>query len=120
MLNLFQHAVTIVFFLFILQRSPRFENNTFLLAFLSTLSQYINKNMILLAPPLQEGMGEAFLAPQGAAPAPPLQEGIGEASLAPPRDVIALGIGRRLVDACALGRLCRARAPPGGGRRLVP
>jgi len=39
--------------------------------------------MILLAPPLQEGMKEAFLAPQGAAPAPPLQEGMGEASLAP-------------------------------------
>ena len=39
--------------------------------------------MIPLAPPSQEGMGEAFLAPQGAAPAPPLQEGMGEASLAP-------------------------------------
>ncbi len=38
--------------------------------------------MIPLAPPSQEGMGEAFLAPQGAAPAPPLQEGMGEASLA--------------------------------------
>ena len=34
--------------------------------------------MILLAPPLQEGMGEASLVPQGAAPAPPLQEGMGE------------------------------------------
>jgi hypothetical protein len=69
--------------LFILQRSPRFENNTFLLIFLSSLSQYINKNMIPLAPPSQEGMGEAFLAPQSAARAPPLQEGMGEASLAP-------------------------------------
>ena len=39
--------------------------------------------MIPLAPPSQEGMGEASLAPQGAAPAPPLQEGMGEASLAP-------------------------------------
>jgi hypothetical protein len=34
MLNLFQHAVTIAFFLFLLQRSPCFENNTFLLVFL--------------------------------------------------------------------------------------
>ena len=39
--------------------------------------------MIPLAPPSQEGMGEAFLAPQGAPPAPPLHEGMGEASLAP-------------------------------------
>jgi len=76
--------------------------------------------MIPLAPPLQEGMGEAFLAPQGAAPAPPLQEGMGEASLAPPRDVIALGIGRRPVDARVSGRLCRACAPRGGGHRVVP
>jgi hypothetical protein len=59
---------------------------------------------------MQEGMGEAFLAPQGAAPAPPLQEGMGEASLAPPRDVITLGVGRRLVDARASGHLRRARA----------
>ena len=29
--------------------------------------------MIPLAPPSQEGMGESFLAPQGAAPSPPLQ-----------------------------------------------
>ncbi len=65
-------------------------------------------------------MGEAFLAPQGAALAPPLQEGMGEASLAPPRNVIALGVRRRLVDARALGGLHRARAPRGGGRRLVP
>ncbi len=87
-------------FLFIMQRSPRFENNTFLLVFLSISSQYIDKNMIPLAPPSQEGMGEA--------------------SLAPPRDVIALGVGRRLVDARAWGRLRRARAPRGGGRRLAP
>jgi hypothetical protein len=33
--------------------------------------------MIPLAPPLQEGMGEASLAPQGAASAPPLQGGWG-------------------------------------------
>ena len=39
--------------------------------------------MISLAPPSQEGMGEASLAPKGAAPAPPLQVGMGEASLAP-------------------------------------
>ena len=39
--------------------------------------------MILLAPPSQEGMGEAFLVLKGAAPAPPLQEGMVEASLAP-------------------------------------
>ena len=39
--------------------------------------------MIPLAPPSQEGMGEASLAPQGAVPAPPLQEGMGEASMAP-------------------------------------
>ena len=43
----------------------------------------INTDMIPLAPPSQKGMGEAFLVPQGAAPAPPLQEGMGEASLAP-------------------------------------
>ena len=76
--------------------------------------------MIPLAPPSQEGMWETFLAPQGAAPAPPLQEVMGEASLAPPRDVIALGIGRHLVDARASGCLRRARAPCGGGRRLAP
>ena len=76
--------------------------------------------MIPLAPPSQEGMGEAFLAPQeGAALAPPLQEGMGEASLAPPRDVIALGVRRPLVDH-ASGCLRRARAPRGGGRRLAP
>jgi len=92
----------------------------FLLVFLSTSSQYIDKNMIPLAPPSQEGMGETFLAPQGAAPAPPLQEGMGEASLAPPRDIIALGIGRRLVDARVSGRLRRARAPCGRGHCLVP
>ncbi len=39
--------------------------------------------MILLALPSHERMGEASLAPQGAAPAPPLQEGMGEATLAP-------------------------------------
>ena len=39
--------------------------------------------MIPLAPPLQEGMGEAFLVPQCAVPAPLLQEGMGGASLAP-------------------------------------
>jgi len=72
--------------------------------------------MIPLAPPSQEGMGEAFLAPQGAALAPPLQEGMGEAS----RDVIALGVKRRLVDAHASGCLRRACAPRGGGRRLAP
>ena len=72
------------------------------------------------APPLQEGMGEAFLVPQGAAPAPPLQEGMGEASLAPVHDIIALGVGCRLVDAHALGHLCRARAPRGRGRCLAP
>ena len=80
-----------------------------------------DKNMIPLAPPSQEGMGEAFLAPQeGAALAPPLQEGMGEASLAPPRDVIALGVRRCLVDAHASGGLRRAPAPRGRGRRLVP
>jgi hypothetical protein len=39
--------------------------------FCSYLYQYrhdINKNMIPLAPPLQEGMGEASLVPQGAPP----------------------------------------------------
>ena len=76
--------------------------------------------MIPLAPPSQEVMGEAFLAPQGAALAFPLQEGMGEASLAPPRDVIALGVRRRLVDARASGCLCRERVPRGGGRRLTP
>jgi hypothetical protein len=40
MLNLFQHAATIAFFCFFLQRSPCFENITFLLVFLSILSQY--------------------------------------------------------------------------------
>jgi len=39
--------------------------------------------MIPLAPPLQEGMGEASLAPQGAPPAPPSQQGMADASLAP-------------------------------------
>jgi hypothetical protein len=119
MLILFQHAVTIAFFCFFC--SARLASKiTFLLVILSTSSQYIDKNMIPLALPLQEGMGEAFLAPQGAAPAPPLQEGMGEASLAPPHNVIALGVGRRLVDARASGCLCRARAPCGGGRRLAP
>ena len=79
-----------------------------------------DKNMIPLAPPSQEGMGEAFLAPQGAALAPPLQEGMGEASLAPPPATSSPGVGRRLVDARASGRLCRARAPHGGGRCLTP
>jgi hypothetical protein len=65
MLNLFQHAVTIAFFCFFLQRSPCFENNMFLLVFLSISSPY-QKNMIPLAPPSHEGMGEASLAPQGA------------------------------------------------------
>jgi len=51
--------------------------------FINIVTIYINKNMIPLAPHSQEGMGEAFLAPQGAAPAPPLQEGMGEASLVP-------------------------------------
>ena len=36
--------------------------------------------MIPLAPPLQEGMREASLEPQGTVPAPPLQEGMGDAS----------------------------------------
>jgi len=39
--------------------------------------------MIPLAPPSQEGIGEAFLVPQGAPPAPPSHEGMGEASLVP-------------------------------------
>jgi hypothetical protein len=82
MLNLFQHAVTISFFCFFC--SARLASK--ITRFCSSFYQYrhdINKNMISLAPPSQEGMREAFLAPQGAAPAPPLQEGMGEASLAP-------------------------------------
>jgi hypothetical protein len=70
MLNLLQHAVTIAFFLFFC--SAR------LASFCLYFYQYrhdINTNMILLAPPSQEGMGEACLACQGAAPAPPLQGG---------------------------------------------
>ena len=39
--------------------------------------------MIPLALPSQEGMGDASLAPQGAAPAPPLQERMGDASSLP-------------------------------------
>jgi hypothetical protein len=77
MLNLFQHAVTIFLFLFFLQRFLASK----ITRFCSYFYQYrhdINKNMIPLAPPLQEGMGEASLAPQGAAPAPPLQGWGGE------------------------------------------
>jgi len=82
MLNLFQHAVTIAFFCFFC--SSRLASK--ITRFCSYFYQYrhdINKNMIPLAPPLQEGMGEAFLAPQGAPSAPPSHEGMGEASLAP-------------------------------------
>jgi hypothetical protein len=81
-LNLFQHAVMIAFFCFFC--SARLASK--ITCFCSYFYQYrhdINKNMIPLAPPSQEGMGEAFLAPQGAPPAPPLHEGMGEASLAP-------------------------------------
>jgi hypothetical protein len=39
--------------------------------------------MTALAPPSQEGMGDASLAPQGAPPAPPSQGGMRDASLAP-------------------------------------
>ncbi len=82
MLNLFQHAVMIAFFCFFCRACLASK----ITRFCSYIYQYrhdINKDMIPLAPPAQEGMGEAFLAPQGAAPAPPLQEGMGEASLAP-------------------------------------
>ena len=80
MLNLFQHAVRIAFFFCSARLASKITR------FCSYFYQYrhdINKNMVPLAPPSQEGMGEAFMAPQGAAPAPPLQEGMGEASLAP-------------------------------------
>ena len=81
-LNLFQHAVMIAFFCFFC--SARLASK--ITCFCSYFYQYrhdINKNMIPLAPPSQEGMGEAFLAPQGAPPVPPSYEGMGEASLAP-------------------------------------
>jgi hypothetical protein len=82
MLNLFQHAVTIVFFCFFC--SARLASKiTRFCSYFYQCRHDINKNMILLAPPSQEGMGEASLAPQGAAPAPPLQGGVGKASLAP-------------------------------------
>jgi hypothetical protein len=84
MLNLFQlqHAVTIAFFCFFC--SARLASK--ITRFCSYFNQYrhdINNNMIPLAPPSQEGMGEAFLALQGAPPAPSSHEGMGEASLAP-------------------------------------
>jgi hypothetical protein len=120
MLNLFQHVVTIAFFcLFCSTRLASKKIIRCACIFINIVT-IIDKNMIPLAPPSQEGMGEAFLAPQGAALAPPLQEGMWEASLAPPRDVIALGVKRRLVDAHALGCLRRVRAPRGRGRRLAP
>jgi hypothetical protein len=82
MLNLFQHAVTIVFFCFFC--SARLASKiTRFCSYFYQCRHDINKNMILLAPPSQEGMGEASLAPQGAAPAPPLQGGVGKASLVP-------------------------------------
>jgi len=70
--------------LFCLFCSARLASN--ITRFCSYFYQYrhdINKNMIPLAPLSQEGMGEAFLAPQGAAPAPPSQKGMADASLAP-------------------------------------
>jgi hypothetical protein len=66
MLNLFQHAVTIAFLFFFC--SARLASK--ILRFCSYFYKNhhdINKNMIPLAPPSQEGMGEAFLVPQGAA-----------------------------------------------------
>ncbi len=120
MLNLFQHAVTIAFFVYFAASAHLGSKITRFCSYFYQRCHNINKNMIPLASPLQEGMGEAFLAPQGAAPALPLQEGMGEASLGPPHDVIALGVGRRLVDARASGRLRRAHAPRGGGRCLAP
>ena len=83
MLNLFQHAVMIAFFCFFC-RACLASKITRFCSYIYQYRQDINtNNMIPLTPPSQEGMGEAFLAPQGAAPAPPLQEGMGEASLAP-------------------------------------
>jgi len=55
--------------------------------------------MISLAPLLQERMGEAFLAPQGTAPAPPSHEGMGEASLAPQGTAPVLDSGNAKVIA---------------------
>ena len=78
MFNLFQHAVTIAFYLFFC--SARLAS--FCLYFYQ-FCHNINTNMIPLAPPSQEGIGEACLAPQGAAPAPPLQGGVTKAFLAP-------------------------------------
>jgi len=82
MLNLFQHAVTIAFFCFFFSTRLASKVTCFCLYFYQYRHD-INTNMIPLAPPSQEGMGEAFLAPHCTAPAPPLQEGMGEASLAP-------------------------------------
>jgi hypothetical protein len=94
--------------------------------FCSYFYQYrhdINKNMIPLAPPSQEGMGEAFLAPQGAAPAPPLQEGMGEASLAPQGAAPAPPSQKGMGDA-SLAPQGAAPAPPShegmGEASLVP
>ena len=110
MLNLFQHAVTIIFFCFFC--SARLASK--ITRFCSYFYQYrhdINKNMIPLAPPSQEGMGEAFLAPQGAAPAPPLQEGMWEATLAPqgaaPAPPLQGGVGK-----ASLAPQGTAPAPP--------
>jgi hypothetical protein len=110
MLHIFQHAVMITFFCFLC--SARLASK--ITRFCSYFYQYrhnINTNMILLAPPSQEGMGEAFMAPQGAAPAPPLQEGMGEASLAPqgtaPAPPLQGGVGK-----ASLAPQGTAPAPP--------
>ncbi len=96
MLNLFQHAVTIAFFFFC---------SACLASFCLYFYQFchdINTNMIPLAPPSQEGKGEACMAPQGAAPAPPLQGG-GEEGLpgAPGRSAFGCSGGRRRSNAAA-------------------
>jgi len=90
-----------------------------------------DKNMIPLAPPSQEGMGEAFLAPQeGAALAPPCRRGWGRppwrppatssplasdaASLTPMRWAAFVVRVRLAAEAVALrldGRRCRRRPP---------
>ena len=97
MFNLFQHAVTIAFYLFFC--SARLAS--FCLYFYQ-FCHNINTNMIPLAPPSQEGIGEACLAPQGAAPAPPLQGG-GDEGLpgAPGRSAFSCSGGPRRSNAAA-------------------
>ncbi len=86
MLNYFQHALTIAFFCFfcsacLASKKTRFAS--YFYKYIVAIRQYINKNMTALAPPLQEGMGDASLAPQGTPPAPPSQGGMRDASLVP-------------------------------------